>query len=397
MNTAIQTKTHTPKSAKGKQQHNERKDNSIKNPKIVILQKNHFHKFHQKEPIQKPKTTAKLQAQEQALKKELATIQSKINTYNKRVEEYASRKNPNIARIEKLKEQIKDLELQKEKIPKLNDNRGKPQKVKYVEFELSLTNSNHLKQDKQVQKAFYEAFKELQKDEIFKDLKSISQIMHLDQESLHIHNINKLANGKSWNSIVESQKLPNDKDGREVYSRLQNKFNNIVRKNLKELEIEIEPQQKGIKYLPLKKYKEKTNFKSQDQKEEEKKAFKQRLEEIKEKYVPPQPPQPPQPTTYIKSKEEELEELEDHPLVQQAMQTRNQVNSFDIEDVLKNGLKKEDNEEKKEEKKEPNQAQIELKKMSLKKNDLSTFKQVQEQNREKKEEKINTKKHYKTR
>lgn len=343
MNTAIQIKTHTSSSAKNKSLHNERKDESIKQPDFVILQKNYFHKFNFKEPIQAPKTTAKHQAKEKALKKDLATLQSKINTYNKRINEYQNRVKPNITRIDKLKEQVKELELQKSKIPELSDKRGKPQKIKYVEFELSLTNSNHLKHDKHIQNAFITALKELKKDEIFKDLKNVSEVMHLDQHSLHIHSLNKLVNGKSWNSIVESQKQATDKDGRDVYSRLQNKFNSLVRENLKELNLEIEPQQKGVKYTSLKKYKELTNFKSQDK--ERKKTLKQRLEEIKVKNIQPQPQQPQQNKERGKSpnlgkvlqkQKQQQQDFDFDDLAKKVENTKNKSNSSAFETQKKN-------------------------------------------------------------
>lgn len=394
-NTAIQMKSHTGKSASNKTKHNERKDNHIKNPNFVILHKNNFHKFHYTEPIQKPKTTQRMLEVEKDLKGQIATLNAKINTYEKRLIEYESRKKPNLKQIEKIKSKIDDCKTEKAKLPKQQDRRGRPINIRYVEFELSLTNSNHLKNDERVQKAFIKSVDELrEQNQIFKQLKPINRIMHLDQESLHIHDINKINSKKSLTNILKE--LDPKNDNRNFLSDMQNQFNSIVRKNLKELEIEIEPQQKGIKYLPLKEYKKQTNFKSREQKEEEKKPFSQRLEEIKEKYVPPQPPQP---TTkpYIKSKEEELEELKEHPIVKQAMQTRNQGNNLDIKDVLKNGLKTEEKTEEKKEEKTPNTAQQELKKMSLRQNDLSTFKQVQEQSREKKEEKTNSKKHYRSR
>ena len=408
MNTAIQTKTHTAKSAKSKSLHNERKDKSIKNPDYVILQKDNYHKFQQKEQVKAPKTTAKQEQQEKALKKELATIQSKISTYSKRVNEYEAREKPNFAKIDKLKEQIKELELQKSKIPTLSDKRGKPQKVKYVEFELSLTNSNHLKHDKSVQQAFIKSFNELRKDEIFKDLKSVSDVMHLDQHSLHIHSLNKLVNGKSWNSIVESQKLSTDKDGRDVYSRLQNRFNDIVRKNFKELNLDIEPQQKGIQYLSLKRYKEKTNFKSQDQqqaKEPLKKDLSRIVERQEFKKQQPQQQQAQQAQQPQPKKENLLEKFDEidkknddnffNNLIEKNIQLQKNANYLDIKDILDNGLKKEEKKEEKEVKKDENQAQND-KKNTIQQN-LSKLKEAQERvknekENEKKQEKSNSKK-----
>ena len=398
------------------------------------MQKDNYHKFQQKEHIKAPKATEKLQQQEKALKRELATLQSKISTYSKRVEEYSNRKSPNFAKIENLKAKIEALKLQKEKIPELSDNRGKPQKVKYVEFELSLTNSNHLKHDKSVQEAFIKSFNELRKDELFKDLKSVSDVMHLDQHSLHIHSLNKLVNGKSWNSIVESQKLPNDKDGRDVYSRLQSKFNEIVRKNFKELNLEIEPQQKGIQYLSLKRYKEKTNFKSQDQ-QQAKEPLKKDLSRIVERqeFKKQQPQQPqqqkeqnqdklfrnfkkieerhkeqkqqqqaqqPQPKKEnLLEKFDEIDKKNDdnffNNLIEKNIQLQKNANNLDIKDILDNGLKKEEKKEEKEVKKDENQAQND-KKNTIQQN-LSKLKEAQERvknekENEKKQEKSNSKK-----
>ena len=394
MNTAIQTKTHTAKSAKSKSLHNERKDKSIKNPDYIVLEKDNYHKFTQKEQIKAPKTTAKLQQQEKALKKELSTIQSKISTYSKRVQEYEAREKPNFAKIEDLKAKIKDLELQKEQIPKLSDNRGKPQKIKYVEFELSLTNSNHLKHDKSVQQAFIKSFNELKKDEIFKDLKSVGDVMHLDQHSLHIHSLNKLVNNKSWSSIVESQKQATDKDGRDVYSRLQNKFNRIVRQNMRELNLEIEPQQKGIKYLSLKRYKEKTNYK------------------YKEQQQPQQPQQPKKENLFKKFGEIDKKNDDDFfsKLIEETVQQQKIANNLNINDIL-NGVKKDEKEVKnppknldklkenlvKAQERQQQLSAFEAQKKRLNEQFKETLKSNQNETQNEKEQKSNSKKHCRSR
>lgn len=372
-NTAIQMKSHTGKSACNKSKHNERKDNHIKNPNFVILYKDNYHTYHYKEPVQKPKTTQKMLEVEKGLKSQITTLNAKINTYIKRVLEYEAREKPNLKQIDKLKAKIEDLQHQKSQIPQQQDRRGRPITKRYVEFEFSLTNSNHNKHDKQIQKAFIESVEELkQQNPIFRYLKSTSDIMHLDQESLHVHNINKINSKKCLTSILKE--LDSKNDNRNFLSEMQNQFNSIVRKNMKELKLEIEPQQKGIKYVSLAKYKELTNFNQPNFNQQEIKAnFLQNLENIDQKH-----------NKNIVKKEEKEEKFDFEKITKNIIDTKEISKKDEVSKILKN-----------EDKKSENKIEKKSEKEKLSSKDLSNFKELQKKENEKenenKNEKINEK------
>ena len=393
-NTAIQMKSHTGRSACNKSKHNERKDNHIKNPNFVILYKDNYHTFHYKEPVKKPKTTQKMLDKEKALKGQIATLNAKINTYEKRLVEYQSRENPNLKQIDKLKAKIEDCKTKKAELPKQQDRRGRPITKRYVEFEFSLTNSNHNKHDKRVQQAFIKSVNELrEQNPIFRHLKPTSDIMHLDQESLHIHNINKINSKKCLTSILKE--LDPQNSNRNFLSNMQNQFNELVRKNMKELDLEIEPQQKGIKYLPLKKYKELTKYKYKEQQNQQ------------------QQPQQPQP-----KKENLLEKFDEidkksednffNKLNEKNIQLQKNANNLDIKDIL-NGVKKEEKQEEKEVKNPPKnldklierqqqRSAFEAQKKRLNEQFKETLNEKQnETQNEKVQEKSNSKKHSRSR
>ena len=68
-------------------------------------------------------------------------LNAKISNYEKRLVDYQLRLKPNYKQIEKLRAKLIEAKIEKAKIPKQIDRRGKPQTQKYIEFEISLTNS----------------------------------------------------------------------------------------------------------------------------------------------------------------------------------------------------------------------------------------------------------------
>lgn len=244
MNTAIQIKTHTNKSASKKNVHILRESEDYKNIDIEVLKKTNDYKF-QDDVVPVPRVDANSEKKRQA---ELRKVNNKINTYKKRLEIFQAQNNTK--KITALGTQIAELQKEKEHlqaIKKAPETRGKKRSQNYVEFELSLTNSNHLKHNVDVQQALKRAVAELQKEKVLKDLKTITQVIHKDQHSLHIHWLTKVPVGKTWDSIIEN--------GREVYKNLQNKFNSIMRNELSKLDLEVESHSTGKKYVSLKEYK----------------------------------------------------------------------------------------------------------------------------------------------
>jgi len=103
MNTNVQVKTHTNKSASFRSVENLRESEQFKNPNIEILLKTPDYKF-QDDVLEIPKVDKKSEKERQ---KELQKINNKINTYSKRLEVF--RIQNNTKKVSSLTSQIEDL------------------------------------------------------------------------------------------------------------------------------------------------------------------------------------------------------------------------------------------------------------------------------------------------
>lgn len=245
MNTSIQIKTHTNKSASKKNVHILRESEAYMNVDIEVLKKTVDYKFQ--DDVTPPVARADVKSEQQR-QAELRKVNNKINTYKKRLEVFKAQNNSK--KVESLGKQIAELQKEKEHLKQSKttpETRGKKRSQNYVEFELSLTNSNHLKYNPDVQQALKRAVAELQKEKVLKELETITEVIHKDQHSLHVHWLSKVPTGKTWDSIIEN--------GREVYKHLQDKFNSLMRKELSKLDLQVDSHSSGKRYVSLKEYK----------------------------------------------------------------------------------------------------------------------------------------------
>lgn len=270
MNTSVQIKTHTNKSASFRNVENLRESEQFKNPHIEILLKTPDYKF-QDDVLEIPKVDKKSEKERQ---KELQKINNKINTYSKRLEVFRIQNNHK--KVSSLTSQIEDLKVQKENLKEqksIPETRGKKREKNYMEFIFALTKSNQYIDNIDMQNVLKRAFERMQKTKIIKQLTGITGAMHLDQHSLHIHYIAKLPAGKSWDSIVnqgfKNNPLKTDKENAKekkkisakTYKNIQDTFQKFVKEEIIKSEIKDKVKlvhffhQKGRKYLPLSKYK----------------------------------------------------------------------------------------------------------------------------------------------
>ena len=270
MNTNVQVKTHTNKSASFRSVENLRESEQFKNPNIEILLKTPDYKF-QDDVLEIPKVDKKSEKERQ---KELQKINNKINTYSKRLEVF--RIQNNTKKVSSLTSQIEDLKVQKENLKEqknIPETRGKKREKNYIEFIFALTKSNQYIDNIDMQNVLKRAFERMKKTKIIKQLEGITGAMHLDQHSLHIHYIAKLPAGKTWDSFVTEGFVNNpEKDIKEnakekkkisakAYKNIQNTFQKFVKEEILNSEIKEKTKlvhffhEKGKKYLPLSKYK----------------------------------------------------------------------------------------------------------------------------------------------
>ncbi len=270
MNTSVQIKTHTNKSASFRNVENLRESEQFKNPNIEVLLRTENYKF-QDDVIDIPKVDKKSEKERQ---KELQKINNKINTYSKRLEVF--RIQNNFKKVESLSKQIEDLKMQKEDlkaIKSIPETRGKKKEKNYIEFIFALTKSNQYIDNIDMQNVLKRAFERMQKTKIIKQLTGITGALHLDQHSLHIHYIAKLPAGQTWDSIVnqgfknnpEKDIKENAKEKKKIsaktYKNIQNTFQKFVKEEILKSELKEKTtlvhffHVKGRKYLPLSKYK----------------------------------------------------------------------------------------------------------------------------------------------
>lgn len=260
MNTAVQVKTHNNKSASKKNIHILREADDYKNIDIEILKKSNDYKFKDiVSPV--PRADVKSEKERQS---ELRNINNKINTYSKRLEVFRAQNNTK--KIESLSKQIEELNLQKEHLKEIKsapESRGKKKTQNYVEFELSITKSNEWLHNAEMQNALKRATARLQKTKVFKELEVVTEVLHKDQYSLHVHLLTKLPDGKTWDSILKEQVSSNKsfKNGRDIYKNISNTFQKLVKEEILNSKIENKhslikfSHSKGKRYFSLKEYK----------------------------------------------------------------------------------------------------------------------------------------------
>ena len=270
MNTSVQIKTHTNKSASFRNVENLRESEQFKDADIEVLLKTPNYKFEDDVvPVARADKKSEKQRQE-----ELRKVNNKINTYSKRLEVFKSQNNHK--KVSSLTKQIEDLKMQKEDlkaIKSIPETRGKKREKNYMEFIFALTKSNQYIHNVDMQNVLKRAFERMQKTKIIKQLQGITGAMHLDQHSLHIHYIAKLPAGKTWDSFVTEGFKNNPKKTKEenaqekkkisakAYKNIQNTFQKFVKEEILKSNLSEKAKlvhffhDKGKKYIPLSKYK----------------------------------------------------------------------------------------------------------------------------------------------
>lgn len=287
MNSSVQIKSHTSRTAKNKNTHILRNSEAYKNPNIIVLEKNDNAFKKEKEIIQKD-----ILKQEEIRKYELKKINSSIATYRKRIE-----KAETPGQIEKLEKKLNEYLEKRENLKsgkslELKETRGRTKEKDFIEFEFSLTKSQDHKNNNQVQKILYSAQEETQnKFKFFKELEVVTNVMHLDQFSLHTHLLCKVPKNKTIDNLLKAEtKEQGLENSRSLYKSIQTFFNVTLREKLKALNLSLQEHTTGNKYLSLKKYKE-----SQEQERlKEIKKDSSALDEIKEKMKSFKPKQTPE-------------------------------------------------------------------------------------------------------
>jgi hypothetical protein len=233
MNTAVKIKSCTGASASGKNQYNlERQKNQDKD--ILVLENNGM-----------PKEKATLSLEQ---KKEIKSLQTKLSVYKKRLAKA----------IENGKEKsIKTNQKNIDKISQALSKIEKPDKRQkhFTEFTIALTNSHD--------ESFAANWSKLALDHIkqeFPTLEVVSAVEHLDQHSPHMHILLHSPNKPITQVLAEQSDKSNTKreSMKEAYSDIAHKFHSFA--NDKIAHKELEPLQKGRKYVSLGQYKHKGNF-----------------------------------------------------------------------------------------------------------------------------------------
>lgn len=253
MNTACQIKKHTNKSASRKSDHILRHGDL---EAYIIIIKHTENVF--------ASNNKKLPCTEKNIIKKITGIKNKINVYTKRLSEYINRGDVPTKRLEKIEKQIKDLKKELQSLQKydIHETRGKKRSKNYFELELSLTNSNKYKKEESFQTAVNNAVVNMlfraELESLRTDMTLLTQVMHLDQFSLHEHLLFKLNDNQTIDSILKN--LTHTKDGRDGVGLINDIFHEEMEKELSKLGFELEEQERGKKYLALDDYKKSTNF-----------------------------------------------------------------------------------------------------------------------------------------
>lgn len=253
MNASVQIKTHSSTSARNKNTHILRNSEAYENPRIIVLYQNDLRNF-QKPEKQKPEMAVLKNEDER--KKELNTVNSNIRTYQKRIEAIIPDDEQKRKRILKMEEKLRELLKKREELKQakeVTETRGKKQKHHYIEFVMSITNSNEYLQDEEFVEVFQELQIEFLKNNLFQELELETNAIHLDQYSVHSHALFKLPNGVTWKKYLAQF---DGKDGREIYKQISKAWHSLVKNALfQRFGITLENQTSGQRYKSLRNYK----------------------------------------------------------------------------------------------------------------------------------------------
>lgn len=249
MNSACQVKKHTNISASRKSHHILRED--LTNPNIIVFvnKQNDFQKVEN------------FPCKEKHQIKKITEIKNKINVYTKRLNEYINRGDVPKHRLEKIQKQIKDLQKDLDKLSQNppRETRGKKRFLNYFELELSLTKSNKYKKNEAFQNAVHTAIKRTFDspflEPIKKNMELLTEVMHLDQYSIHEHLLFKVNDNVTIDQTLKELVKNTTNDGRDGVSYINIIFHEKMEEELQKLGFELEEQESGKEYISLDEYK----------------------------------------------------------------------------------------------------------------------------------------------
>ena len=172
-------------------------------------------------------------------------------------------------KIAEYEKEIKDLENQKSG----KETRGRKKEKQFVEFIFSLTNTEPTNNSDLNNRFALAQAKYLKK--YFGSYELVTNVMHLDQTSLHAHGIIKLSKGKTWTElilekttqeVVFSDEQIKNRSSKPIYDALKKGYEIIARHfqdfMAQELNIKFNKLKSGVFYVSLSKYKKETEFNS---------------------------------------------------------------------------------------------------------------------------------------
>ena len=263
-NATIQIKTLTPRQAINRTNENLRLGEKFKETKnIVVLENNLATTSFSTEKKERSE-------EDKEIGKKIHALRSSIRTYEKRISQTTDEKK--IAKMQNkilgYEDEIQNLENQKSG----NETRGRKKEKQFVEFIFSLTNTEPSNSD--LNNRFALAQSNFLK-KYFCSYELVTNVIHLDQTSLHAHAIVKLPKGKTWTELIlkkTQQKVEftdeqiKERSSKPIYNALKKGYETIARsfQNFmsKELNIRFDKLKSGVFYKSLSKYKKETEFNS---------------------------------------------------------------------------------------------------------------------------------------
>ena len=262
-NATIQIKTLTPRQAIFRSNENLRLGTKFTNPSIVVLENNLASTSFSAEKKERSK-------EDKEIGKKINALRSSIKTYEKRISQTTDEKK--IAKMQsKVTEyltEIRNLETQKSG----NETRGRKKEKQFVEFIFSLTNTEPSNSD--LNNRFALAQSNFLK-KYFGSYELVTNVMHLDQTSLHAHAIVKLPKGKTWTELIlkktqqevkPTEEQIKERSAKPIYDALKKGYESLAKhfQNFmsQELNIRFDKLKSGVFYKSLSKYKKETAFNS---------------------------------------------------------------------------------------------------------------------------------------
>ena len=255
-NATIQIKTLTPRQAINRTNENLRLGTKFTSQNIVVLENNLASTSFSTEKKERSQ-------EDKEIGQKIHALRASIRTYQKRISQTTDEKK--IAKMQNkilgYEDEIQNLENQKSG----NETRGRKKEKQFVEFIFSLTNTEPTNSDLNNRFALAQA-NFLKK--YFGSYELVTNVVHLDQTSLHAHAIVKLPKGKTWTElvlektaqeVVFSDEQIKKRSSKPIYDSLKKGYEIIARSfqnfMAKELNIKFDKLKSCVFYVSLSKYK----------------------------------------------------------------------------------------------------------------------------------------------